>query len=71
MTGWRDIETAPKDGTEVLLFGKALYGREVMKVCWWSNRAAWQIAETVSGATPIFNEPTHWMPLPQPPEPRP
>lgn len=64
---WRPIETAPKDGTPVLLFfpagphhGGAIEG-------WWFSSPkeiddGW---ETIIGT---IGEPTHWRPLPDPPE---
>ena len=56
--GWRPIETAPKDGTQVLVhdcgeikvaFFREMYGH-------WSD-----------GYEGI-NTPTHWQPLPKPPQ---
>jgi hypothetical protein len=63
---WRPIETAPKaDGAKLLLWwgGRVVYGS------WLDNSktarpwAGWRAPslEAVSG------QPTHWMPLPQPP----
>lgn len=64
---WQPIETAPKDGTVVLLMKR---GNKV------PNRIAngeWR--ETSSLKKPgfwvwayLFFEPTHWMPLPAPPK---
>lgn len=70
--GWLPIETAPKDGTEVLLlFSKAEYilgkphGR-VRAACWAGSgsSANWSI--------PYFKDdaPTAWQPLPAPPAQR-
>jgi hypothetical protein len=50
--GWRPIESAPKDGTRVLLWD----GRR-QHVDWW-NHGWWNTSR-----------PTHWQPLPPPPEP--
>lgn len=56
---WQPIETAPKDGAVVDLW---CYGGRVTN-CRWSKATqqfhAW-------GGT-ILTEPTHWMPLPDPP----
>lgn len=58
---WKPIETAPKDGTHVLLFRP-----EINFVGYWSGtRRAW-IASTHS--YPAGPAPTHWMPLPPDPE---
>ena len=59
MAGWKPIETAPKDGTEILL--RSARGR-VADGAWgqpdgWANPNCW--------VWPYINqEPTHWMPLP-------
>lgn len=65
--GWQDIETAPKDGTEVLLWG----------VCWRDHQAyapdrnvGWWAADGLGWQTRAKDEdidPTHWQPLPTPP----
>lgn len=58
-TKWQLIKTAPKDGTEILLFGSC--GRQVGAFKdgeWWCT---WY-----DGYTP--NLVTHWMPLPAPPK---
>lgn len=63
---WQPIESAPRDGTEIVV-GK-YYGEQ-----WHANTAAW-MPEGANGPgwiTPDCCEvirPTHWMPLPTPPE---
>lgn len=53
---WEPIETAPKDGTEILLF--ALFD---IGLCYWSDKMdSW-----TWGAGNRFNLPSHWMPLPE------
>jgi hypothetical protein len=58
---WQPIETAPKDGTNVLLAGRGW-----MTVgCYWPGRSCWTV-DSVTGpqiTQPIFG----WTPLPSPP----
>lgn len=72
---WRPIETAPKDGTKVLLFypgphrGVCVgvfidrqtfeYGKLAHRHQYWYTRATLVPADNL--------QPTHWMPLPAPP----
>ncbi len=77
MSEWQDISTAPKDGT-ILVFGKPcdlVIGNVVMVK--FKNPAAYTAAWDeldeafcVSGGSWLgpFIEPTHWMPLPDPPK---
>lgn len=77
MSDWQLIETAPKDGTRVLLFN----GQDV-KICRWTYWVSgkfnqktcrledfkqWIWNEDDAYYTSDFREPTHWMPLPNPP----
>lgn len=63
--GWRDMDSAPKDGTRVLISGwtgrgdqrwvtAAMFSAE--RDYWWSDHESWRM-----------HPPTHWMPLPAPP----
>lgn len=63
---WQPIETAPKDGSEVLIYGD-LGGR--VKVCWWNGAHwQWEYDNDVTYGQAIQSEyATHWMPLPAPP----
>lgn len=74
---WQPIETAPKDGTEILIFQPAFekYGvkswqRERIAVVSWQH-FGWSI-DHVSGAECEddfdYAAVTHWQPLPNPPE---
>lgn len=67
--GWQPIETAPKDGTEVLLWLRAPWSR-VEQLCWREEIGGWLVkgidpkdAEGMCGAL----VPTHWMRLPAAP----
>ena len=66
---WQPIETAPKDGTHVLL-GWAVGVGLVLSGYWpdWRGRKAWV---TCVGQYQGSAAPTHWMPLPPPPGERP
>ena len=66
---WQPIETAPRDGSDVLaLFsgGNVSFVRWVFnhrtKTTFWNDASEWDCYEYEN--TP----PTHWMPLPEPPE---
>jgi Protein of unknown function (DUF551) len=70
-TGWRQIGTAPRDGRTVLAYLPAQAGGEVRQdvvAVFWDGsggrRGGW--ATAYSGAR-LDTEPTHWMPLPDPP----
>lgn len=70
---WQPIETAPKDGTRILVATK--YGIEVAE---WEERAPqWGVVPAWIGmGLSTYEEdreltPTHWMPLPPPPETKP
>lgn len=61
--GWRDIATAPRDGSPVLVFS-AEYGTQ--EVCRWDERRrCWGRYAGYS-----FSPVTHWRPLPPPPQGR-
>lgn len=60
---WQPIETAPKDGTCVLLFEPCQPIGASMEVGWYdSGLGAWY---SMSGCA---LKPTHWLPLPEPPK---
>lgn len=79
MAEWRPIESAPKDGTEVLLFipgrraelgwwyesQEYAYGKLKRKTEKWMWGSGMQGILSMTGDAPP--EPTHWMPLPEPP----
>lgn len=77
MTTWQPIETAPRDGTKILVCRRFPFD------CWHYDVAKWAIKrEHISGWAKKVGEyserydenwewfeirPTHWMPLPEPP----
>lgn len=77
MTEWQPIETAPKDGTEIIGLGYPpnatnnhfCYGPDVRKI------KAWRIGTSIGwsarndfGSFTVGFDPNHWMPLPAPPK---
>jgi hypothetical protein len=61
MSEWQPIESAPRDGTYVLGFGlHEQRGTYIDVIHYWSDR--WTVV-WMHG----YGEPTHWMPLPDPP----
>jgi hypothetical protein len=81
---WQPIETAPKDGTEILVYrhdcgillarwiaaGQFLTEPELASMTDDEVETPdWFVADFVSGCRLDDNEaPTHWMPLPEPPK---
>ena len=76
MSDWQPIETAPRDGTWILLAGGSI------KYSWEGDTAPhavvaqfthelavsrWQFAWYDGGYYGEYEDPTHWMPLPEPP----
>lgn len=58
---WQPIETAPRDGTRILVFYPVLDGHIFT--------AGFEFGTWQSGIWDGRREqPTHWMPLPEPPE---
>lgn len=64
MSEWQPIETAPKDGTSVLVVGA--YGYVLMAR--WKEMTRVPSRWESYGLGAIRFEPTHWMPLPEPPK---
>lgn len=72
MSGWQPIETAPKDGSKILLgwFDEPLYeGSSVMESCevafWHGGKNTW-CGRTLLRSEGAFS-PTHWTHLPPSP----
>lgn len=62
MNEWQPIETAPKDGTDILGWD----GGDIT-VCRFS-RGSWELSVTGWYAEDSDFDPTHWMNLPEPPK---
>jgi hypothetical protein len=67
---WQPIETAPKDGTPLLLFidGESELADRMTTGRWNSGR--WELCQVGGYAedSEVWTDPTAWMPLPPPPE---
>jgi hypothetical protein len=65
MATWEPIETAPRDGTPILVAaGRRYYPMS----CWWSEKhQQWVIRESAGRVVYVDFPLTHWMPLPEPP----
>lgn len=59
--GWNPIETAPKDGTSILLCNHT-FTPDNMAVAFWEGRA-WEYCDE-----DFYHCPSHWMPLPKLPK---
>ena len=80
---WQPIEKAPKDETHILICqaiyknGKPVtddFGLFVQRAAWWSDGPddpdpeGWIVYCDLIKEPEVFFEPTHWMPIPPPPE---
>ena len=67
MTEWQPIETAPKDGKNILISNDrgmfvAAFDAD------WDLDGWWLVSDGKDHERPLRgNDPTHWMPLPKPP----
>lgn len=71
MSEWQPIDTAPRDGTDILLFCR-FDGRDEIKIAKWSDEQTYegpfgQFRWKESEGLIAERIPTHWMPLPVPP----
>jgi hypothetical protein len=65
---WQSIETAPQDGTPVLLFARAKHARASIRIVGWFRRDIGWIEGCFMPNQPTGIVPTHWMPLPDFPD---
>jgi hypothetical protein len=68
---WQPIESAPKDGSAVLLcdFSEGTYRTTEypsVVVGWWDD-GEWRDMGDIGCCGQYNYDPTHWMPLPEPP----
>lgn len=78
MSEWQPIETAPRDGTPVLVFIPAPYPEhddpKMATAVYFGRKWGWEVwclpaewdGQVVDKS--LVDAPTHWMPLPAPPE---
>lgn len=68
MSEWQPVETAPKD-TWVIAF--IPWVKEVRQARYNTNkrgRVGWSVCYAAKQPTCVNGEPSHWMPLPKPPD---
>ena len=77
---WQPIETAPKDGSAVLVYADQATV-PLVRFAWWDDgenweargfscrdeAAGWWFSTSSCGSERLWWEPTHWMLLPEPP----
>lgn len=71
MNTWQPIETAPRDGTEVLANDTSGIGSRVVvaKYLAGDEWSGWIYDDDMlTDCNPLGPRPSHWMPLPPPPE---
>jgi hypothetical protein len=67
MSDWQPIDSAPKDGTEILGHNDGVYAI----VSWQTHRTMTGIYGNWAdraGYLESYERPTHWQPLPEPPK---
>lgn len=64
MSDWKPIQTAPKDRTPVLIYGKdCIDSPFTITICWFTESKTW-----LTDYDNDLYEATHWMPLPPAPK---
>jgi len=72
---WEPIETAPKDGSRIMVwipdtlsqYGNVVTAAHAAFACWYPKESFWVAEDPLIASV---QTPTHWMPLPPPPEQR-
>lgn len=72
MADWQPIETAPKDNTDILLWNGRFVSVGRWNICefytraqpYWATERGYMFGVQYDRAC----QPTHWMPLPEPPK---
>ena len=60
---WRSIESAPKDGTHILIYAPLHKGKPIYVVAYHAHKNKWIEANHLKYC---IRNPTHWMPLKPP-----
>lgn len=63
VSSWQPIETAPKDGTEILVFSPEREEGRGISVVFWKN-SAWAFLEIGESQLNITDKLTHWQSIP-------
>lgn len=64
---WMPIETAPKDGTRILIWNQAMHGTPTAEVAYYSEPLPVDMKRWWKNRNKLFLDVTHWQPLPPPP----
>lgn len=68
MADWKPIDTAPRDGTAILVFVPSKFDAgSVLPAAWADDDEEWQTVGCVYPDESYDVHPTHWMPIPAPP----
>ena len=66
---WQPIDTAPRDGTDVLVYARdEVIGRDEIWISYFYGKEGGPLTPQWTAPDDIDEQPTHWMPLPRPPE---
>ena len=63
---WQPIETAPKTGARILLAADSPFGKKQVAYGHWYKLGPYWAYDGYQFGNPK-SQPTHWMPLPEPP----
>lgn len=63
---WQPIETAPRDGENILLWSPVWEMSFGVQIGYWDER--WNFAEMFLDPDDDEGQPTHWLSLPTPPQ---
>lgn len=67
MAEWQPIETAPRDGTVILGFDSGVIAAMCFVKPIFGGIPAWELADLAWPNESMSAYPTHWMPIPEPP----